>query len=199
MKGGDLRSKFDEMATRIAADDSRKVSLPQTPEAYAIALPEGFTPPADVQFAFDVNDPVLKSARDVAHKQGMSQGDFSNMLGVYAQAKIDEQVAYDAAKTENLKALGANGPQRIDAVTRWLGANFDDATVKPVLATLATTQHVTMFEKIIAKLTSQGVSNFTGSHRETPDSKPSNDEFSSWSYGEQREYQTTGKRPQRAA
>ena len=82
MKGGDLRSKFDEMATRIAADDSRRASLPQTPEAYQIALPEGFTPPADIKFSFDANDPVLKSARETAHKIGMSQGDFSNMLGI---------------------------------------------------------------------------------------------------------------------
>lgn len=34
-------------------------------------------------------------------------------------------------------------------------------------------------------------------HRVVPDNKPSNQEFDSWSFVEQREWQTTGKRPAR--
>jgi len=183
-----MRAQFDELSTFKAAEDSRRASLPQTAEAYEVKLPENFTPPAGIEFKLDLNDPLYAMAKEAAHAKGMSQGDFSDLLGLFASAKVQEAAVYETAKAENLKALGTTGPQRIDAVTRWLAANFDDATVKPVLATLATTAHVTMFEKIISKLTSQGSGTFTPQHRDMDTGKVDDATWARMSYSERKAY-----------
>ena len=176
------------MATRIAAEDSRKASLPQTPDAYEIKLPGDFQAPAGVEFSLDVNDPLYGMARQAAHAEGWTQDQFSKAIGLFATAKLQEATAYENAKTENLKALGTTGPQRIDAVTRWLAANFDEATVKPVLATMATTAHVQMFEKIIGRLTSQGAGSFTPQHRDMNTNTVDDATWERMSYGEKKAY-----------
>lgn len=188
VKGAELRAHLDELATFKAAEDSRKLTLPATPEAYQPTLPEGFTPPVGVDFKLDVNDPIIAQAQAMAHAKGWSQSDFSDALAVYANVKLNEAVQYEGAKTAALAGLGTTGPARIDAVTRWLGANFDEATVKPVLATMATTQHVVMFEKIISKLTNGGGSPFRQTGRDVDTGKVSDEQWSKMSYGEKKDY-----------
>lgn len=151
-------------------------------------LPDGFTPPAGVDFKLDVNDPLIAQARTLAHAKGWSQQDFSEALGLYAATKLNEAVQYEAAKTQALAGLGVNGPARIDAVTRWLGANFPESTVKPVLATLATTQHVEMFEKIIGKLTSQGAAPFSQRGREVDEGKLTDEQYNQLTYSQKKAY-----------
>lgn len=197
VKGADLRAHLDELATFKAAEDSRKLTLPASPEAYQLALPETFKAPDGIEVKLDPNDPMLKSAQQMAHAKGWSQSDFSDALGVVATMKANEAAAYETAKTANLAALGTKGPGRIDAVTRWLDANFGEAQVKPILATLATTAHVEVFEKIISKLTSQGSANFTQSHRVADDGKVSDEAWSKMSYSEKKAY--AEKRTGRAA
>jgi hypothetical protein len=188
VKGSDLRAHLDELTTFKAAEDSRKLTLPATPEAYQLALPEDFQAPSGIEVKLDPNDPMLKNAQAMAHAKGWSQKDFSDALGVVATMKANEAAAYEQLKTANLAALGAKGPERIDAVTRWLAANFGESKVKPVLATLATAAHVEVFESIISRLTSQGSAPFTQSHRQMPDGKVSDEAWSKMSYGEKKAY-----------
>lgn len=188
VKGAELRAHLDELATFKAAEDSRKLTLPQTPEAYQPVLPEGFTPPVGIDFKLDVNDPIIANAKAMAHAKGMSQGDFSDFLGLYATAKLNEAVTYETAKTAALAGLGTTGPQRIDAVTRWLSANFAEGTVKPVLATMATTQHVEMFEKIISKITNGGAAPFRQTGREVDTGKVDDAAWDKMSYAQKKEY-----------
>lgn len=188
VKGTDLRAHLDELATFKAADDSRRATLPATPEAYELKLPETFKAPEGIDVKLDANDPMYKTAREMAHAKGWSQSDFSDALGVVAAMKAGEAAQYETAKTANLAALGTKGPERIDAVTRWLAANFGEAEVKPVLATLATTAHVTMFEKIISKLSSQGSASFTQSHRDVDTGKLSPEAYEKLGYGEKKAY-----------
>jgi len=178
----------NEYATRIAADDSRKASLPQSPEAFEAKLPEGFKAPEGIEVKFDANDPMLKSAQAMAHAKGWSQQDFSDALGIVATMKANETAAYETAKTANLAALGAKGPERIDAVTRWLTANGSAEEVKPIIATLATTGHVTFFEKMIQKLSSQGSAGFNTNGRVVETGKVSDEAWSKMSYSEKKAY-----------
>ena len=69
------------MAARIAAEDSRKLTLPQTADAYKVELPADFKPPEGVKFAFQADDPLLSQARSVAHELGIPQEGFSKLLG----------------------------------------------------------------------------------------------------------------------
>jgi hypothetical protein len=189
VKGADLRKHIDELATFKAAEDSRRATLPQTPEAYELKLPETFKAPDGIDVKLDVNDPMFKSARELAHAKGWSQADFSDALGIVANIKATEAATYETLKAQNLEGLGAKGPERIDAVTRYLAANFPEATVKPVLATLATKAHVEMFEAFISKLASQGRgSNFTQTGRDHDTGKVTPEQYEKMSYGEKKEY-----------
>ena len=76
----------------------------------------------------------------------------------------------------------------IDAVTRWLSANFPEATVKPVLATLATSHHVEMFEKIISKLTNGGAAPFRQTGRDVDTGKVDDATWSKMSYSDKKAY-----------
>jgi hypothetical protein len=197
VKGPDLRKHLDELATFKAADDSRKLTLPATPEAYALALPEGFKAPDGIDIKLDPNDPMLKTAQSMAHAKGWSQSDFSDALGIVATMKANETAAYETAKTANLAALGAKGPERIDAVTRWLTANATEAEAKPIIATLATAGHITFMEKMIAKLSSQGTATFNQTGRDHDTGKVTDEQWSKMTYGEKKEY--AAKHGQQAA
>lgn len=197
IKGADLRKHLDELATFKAAEDSRKLSLPATPEAYQLALPEGFRAPDGIEVKLDANDPMLKDAQAMAHAKGWSQQDFSDALGVVATMKANETAAYEVAKTKNLEALGAKGPERIDAVTRWLNANGSEAEVKPIIATLATAAHVTFFEKIISKLSSQGSATFRRGGEDVDTGKVDDATWDKMSYSDKKAY--TAKHSSKAA
>lgn len=188
VKGAELRKHLDELATFKAADDSRRASLPQTAEGYELKLPDGFAAPEGIEVKLDVNDPMLKDAKAMAHAKGWSQKDFSDALGVVATMKATEAKAYETAKTKNLEALGAKGPERIDAVTRWLNANGSEAEIKPIIATLATAAHVTFFEKIISKLSSQGAANFRRGGEDVDTGKVTQEQYDKMSYGEKKAY-----------
>lgn len=188
VKGSDLRAHLDELTTFKAAEDSRKLTLPATPEAYQLALPEGFQAPEGIEVKLDPNDPMLKNAQAMAHSKGWSQKDFSDALGVVATMKANEAAAYEAAKTAALAPLGTKGPERIDAIVRILAANFTEKQAKPVIATLATPGHVEIFEWFISKMQSQGSAPFTQSHRQPPDGKVSDEAWSKMSYGEKKAY-----------
>lgn len=189
VKGADLRKHIDELATFKAADDSRRATLPQSPEAYEPTLPEGFKAPDGIDVKIDTNDPMFKSARELAHAKGWSQSDFSDALGIVAAMRAQEAASYETLKAKNLEGLGTKGPERIDAVTRYLSANFPEAVVKPVLATMATKAHVEMFESFISKLGSQGRSStFTHLGRDVDTGKVDDATWDKMSYSEKKAY-----------
>jgi hypothetical protein len=145
-----------------------QAGLPKDPNGYEIKLPEGFRPPEGMQFEINQDDPALAQFRAVAHKRGLDQETFSEALGIYASTKVEELRATNAAREDQLNKLGAAGPQRIDAIEKWLkskvgdNANIAIATLKqfPVAA------NVEMFEGIIRAFSSQGNTGFSQSGRE---------------------------------
>jgi hypothetical protein len=153
------------MATRIAADDVRRGTLPATPDAYKNDLPADFKMPAGSEYKFDATDPNLAALRSLAHEEGWTQQGYSRALGAYAAVKLAEDAAISSARTAEVGKLGATGPARIDAVTR-----FMDASGLGVLKSgLITAAQVEAWESHITKLTSQGSAAFSQSHRVPPD------------------------------
>lgn len=187
IKGAELRAHLDELATFKAAEDSRKLTLPASPDAYQVALPEGFTPPVGVAYEFDTKNPALASAQQWAHANGLSQQQFSDMLALYASNEVASVAKLETLKSEHLKGLGVNGPARIDAVTLWLTSNFGEMA-KPAIASMATTQQVEMFEKIIAKVTGQGGGGFRQTGREVDTGKVDDATYNKMSYAEKKAY-----------
>jgi hypothetical protein len=175
LKGKDLAARFTEMATRIAADDVRKGTLPQSPDAYKVELPADFKPPTGVEFKFDANDPILKQAQAWAHGAGLTQEQFQQSLGLYAAAKVGEQSQIDTARQAELTKLGPTAASRIDAVTRWMSgidasANKQDA--RALASMLVNAPIIEAFERLITKFSNQGTAPFSQQHRDnTPPGK----------------------------
>jgi hypothetical protein len=80
------------MIDRQAQDDLRKATLPATPDAYELKLPEGTKLPGDIAVQFDANDPGMVAARNWAHARGIDQQGFSEVLSICA-AHVAQQEA----------------------------------------------------------------------------------------------------------
>jgi hypothetical protein len=74
-KESDLLAALGERAEA----QSRKATLPSSPDGYAIKLPDDFQAPEGVRFEFNKADPALKAFREVAHKHGIPQAAFSDV------------------------------------------------------------------------------------------------------------------------
>jgi hypothetical protein len=153
------------MATRIAADDVRKGSLPQTAEAYKVELPADFKPPAGVEFKLDTSNPALGQLKAVAHKHGLTQDAVNELIGVYAGAEVGTEARIKTAATAEVTKLGPSGPARVDAVTRFM----DGSGLGVLKSTLVTAAQVEAWESHITKLTNQGGASFSQAHRAAPE------------------------------
>jgi len=167
LKGADLGKKFNEYATWKAAEDVRKGSLPQTPDAYKVELPADFKPPAGVDFKLDAGNPAFSQLKAVAHKHGLTQDAVNELVGVYAGERVGTDAAIAAARAAEVGKLGPSGPARVDAVTRFM----DASGLGPLKSTLVTAGQVEAMEAHITRLTTQGGAGFTQSHRVPPDTK----------------------------
>jgi hypothetical protein len=153
------------MATRIAADDVRRGALPPTPDAYKVDLPSDFKAPAGVEFKLDATNPALGAVKTFAHKHGLTQDAVTELIGIYAGNEVGTEARVAEGRKAEVAKLGATGPARVDAVTR-----FMDASGLGVLkSSLITAAQVEAWESHITKLTSQGSAAFSQSHRVPPD------------------------------
>jgi hypothetical protein len=181
-------SDLAAMLARQSLEDLRAATRPASPEAYEAKLPADLTLPGGQTYTFNQNDPSLVAARNLAHSKGWSQGDFSEALGIFASHIAGEQAALAERSQQEITKVGANGPQRVDAVSRWITGMVGEADAKPIRATIVTDAHVRFYETIMNKLTSQGGASFSQSHRAPPD----NDKipgFDNMSFAQQRHAQ----------
>lgn len=166
----DLRER-DELKAFKATEDSRRLTLPQKPEEYKIALPEDFKPPEGVTFELNAADPRAPLLQTFAHKHGLTQAQLSELIAIDAGSKVHEQAQIATAKQAEVSKLGTTGPARVDAVIAWLkGTGGPDAEIlckvldyAPVAAT------VMAFERMMQRFSSQGGSGFTQNGRTQPD------------------------------
>jgi hypothetical protein len=159
------------MMERQALDDLRKATVPTTPQDYRLAIPDGMKLPGDVDFRFDEagNKAAFDAARAWAHGKGMSQSDFSEMLGLYASQEAQQHAALAERSRQEIAKVGINGPQRVDAVSRWITGMIGEADAAPVKATIVTDAHLRFYETIMHKLQSQGGASFSQAHRAAPE------------------------------
>jgi hypothetical protein len=159
------------MLDRQSQDDLRKATVPATPQDYKLAIPETMQLPGGVQFKFDEvgNKAAFDAARAWAHNKGFSQSDFSEMLGLYASQEAQQHVALAELSRREIAKAGANGPQRVDAVGRWITGTVGEADAKPIRATIVTDAHLRFYEKLMQREISQGGASFSQQHRAAPD------------------------------
>jgi hypothetical protein len=161
------------MLDRQAQEDLRKATIPPTAADYKLALPENFVAPGDVQFRFDEagNKATFDAAKAWAHSRGLSQHDFSEMMGIYASHVAQQEAALAAISRAEIAKAGVNASQRVDAVAKWLTAEMGETDAKPIRATICTDAHLRFYERMMQRISSQGAASFSQSHRVPPDNK----------------------------
>jgi hypothetical protein len=113
--------------------------------------------------------PIEIDPRPWAHNRGMSQSEFSEMIGLYASHTANTEAMLAERSRQEIAKVGINAPQRVDAISKWLTGMVGEADAKPIRATIVTDAHVRFYETIMNKLTSQGGASFSQSHRVPPD------------------------------
>lgn len=167
-KWDDFGKHYAEVITRDAAEQIRRNALPAKPEDYKVELPKDFVVPQGVEFKFDDTNPALANARAAAKDMGLSQDQFSKLLGIYASEQVTQKQNYGTwAKAEQEK-LGANGPARVTAIEQYLAGKLGPATAKLMMAGVAAAGQVEGWEKLISGSVSQGAAPFSQAHRDAP-------------------------------
>jgi hypothetical protein len=165
-------AELASMMDRQAQEDLKRATLPSAPDAYKAELPIDLKLPGGIEYKFNDADPSMVAARNWAHGKGLSQGEFSEVLGIYASHVAGEQAALAARASAEVAKAGVNAPQRVDAVTKWITGEMGEADAAPIRATIVTDAHLRFYEKIMNKISSQGTASFSQSHRAAPDSSP---------------------------
>jgi hypothetical protein len=168
--------KFEVSETELAAmmdrqsqEDLRAATRPASAEAYEARLPADLKLPGGQEYKFDVNDPSLIAARNLAHAKGWSQSDFSEALGIFASHIAGQEAQLAERSRAEIEKAGVNAPQRVAIVGRWITAEVGEADARPIRATIITDAHLRFYEKLMNKISSQGAASFSQSHRVPPD------------------------------
>ncbi len=169
VKFPELLDRLNGLTAREAELDSRLAQAPEKPDGYKVELPEGFEMPEGMEFKPDPDNPLTKPAMEWAHKHGLSQAAFSELVAMQAQAQLrDNQATKEFYETETAERLGERAPQRRKAVETWVGTklagNKDVAQFAKQM--LADPLAVLMFENVM-KMT-QGVSTQPRTGNEEP-------------------------------
>jgi hypothetical protein len=160
-------AELASMMDRQSQDDLRKATLPPTPDAYELKISEGAKLPGNAEFKFDGNDPSMVAAKNWAHARGLDQGAFSEMLTLYASHVAGQNAVIAERSQLEIAKAGANAPQRVDAVGKWITGEMGEADAAPIRATLVTDAR--FYEKLMQKVSSQGTASFSQSHRTAPE------------------------------
>ncbi len=194
-KGKEFAEHLNAQSARLAAEDSRRLALPQTPEAYKIELPADFKAPQGIDFKFDDADPLLAQARGVMHDidQGKLSGQeaFSKLLGLYAGAQVNSEAEVQTARAAEMAKLGPTSTARVTAIETFFSAVLGSAEDgKAVSSRMFTAADVARMEKVVAKFASQGTASFSQQHRDHSVNKVTPEQYEKMSYSERKDYAT---------
>jgi hypothetical protein len=144
----------------------RRAAVPADPSQYKIELPKDLVMPAGVEWRFNEADPALAAARSWSHAQGLSQDQFSSLLGQYVSMEALKESTYRGAMKRELDALGANATMRVTALQTWLDGLVGPDIAKHMKAGMFSARIVEGYELMAKKFSSQGVASFRQDGRE---------------------------------
>lgn len=157
---------FRDLTAFKAAEDSRKLTLPQKPEDLKLTLPKDFKAPEGIEFVPNENDPVLPQARAFALKHGLSQEGWAELVALHAAGQIGTQQGIKTAKEAEVAKLGPTGTARKTAVDTYLVATLGEELGKEMSRFTYTAKQIEGWEKLMANARNQGNGTFTPQHRE---------------------------------
>jgi hypothetical protein len=195
-KFGDLElsgAEIRDLLAHKAETDLRKAQVPATPGEYKIELPKDMVLPDGAKFTLAAaNDPTkgpaIQAVQDWALRNNLSQGQFSELLGLYAASQSREQIMIGKAAAAEVAKLGVSGPARVDAITMFLRGRYGETAARPMLNTLLTESQVRIWEDIITRSTNGGAGGFSQRGRDPNDGRVDQATYDKMSYGQQKEY-----------
>jgi hypothetical protein len=159
-------TEFADLMKFKGETELRKAAVPSDPTGYKVELPADTVMPPGMEWKFNEADPALAVARAWAHKTGLTQPQFAELLGQYAGMEAAKESTYRAAMKRELDALGANATMRVTALQTWLDGVVGPDIAKHMKAGMFSAKIVEGFEKIANKMTSQGAASFRQDGRE---------------------------------
>jgi hypothetical protein len=185
------------LAAFKAADDARRLTLPK-PGEYRLEFGKDFVLPQSTEWRWDEASPLLGQVREFANSAGLTQDQFSRLLGIHAASRIGEDMAFAEARAAEVRALGDSANQRVDAVKTWLKAMAPDhfAGLARVLDMAPSAATVRGLEVLMQRHVSQGSASWSGANREPHiPGKLSDAEYGKLTYGERLEYASKFPQP----
>lgn len=141
---GKPKVDLGDLAALKAQQAERAAQIPADPAGYKADLPEG------VGFKVDANDPLLGEARAWAHKEGLTQAQFSGILTLRAKMAQAEAAAGQAAIQAEIGKLGDKAAARIDTVTGFLKGRLPAGQFDAIRAATTTAAGVEALESLMA-------------------------------------------------
>jgi hypothetical protein len=178
LKVGEREVSRAELAAFLKTRDDAGENAPQLPAAaaadFVVELPADFRLPEGLDFELDPAHPDVTLAREVALDAGLSQPQFSKMLGLHATIEARKEQHIQQQLGAELQALGGDGvgPDRVAAVTQGLRGLVGDEGAMALVSNMITRRQVSAYETLLRKVTSQGAGSFSQSHRADPEPPP---------------------------
>ena len=185
---------YATMAARVAAEDVRRATLPDSPDKYEVKLPADFKMPEGLSYQIDDKSPLIPQLRqlvfDVDHGKVSGQEAMSRGLALLAGNAAQERARVDAFFSDAMTKLGASGPVRLDAADRFFKAYLGETDGKMLMNAMGNAVALPLLEKMISKITGEGKGSFTATGREPPQApgRVPEDVYSKWSADEKMAY-----------
>jgi hypothetical protein len=125
-----------------------------------------------------------------AHNRGLSQAEFSDVLGIYAAREARQAAVFQAAAAKQVELLGSTATMRVTAVETFLRGQLGDQLAGKMRPMIVTAAIVEGFEALARKFASQGSASFTQSHRVPQDAsgRVSDEAYAAMSHSERQQY-----------
>jgi hypothetical protein len=147
--------------TRDAAEQSRRLALPQSAADVKLELPKDFQLPQGMEFKLDPSKPEYGKLQAAAVKHGLSPEAISDIVAIHAETVVGSETTISAAHQAEIAKLGANGPARVTALETFFTGLVGSDGAKQIKNMAVTASLVQALEGVAAKFASQGVASFS--------------------------------------
>lgn len=139
--------------------NSKMKDFTGAPDSYELSLSEEISEKmAELDIAFDTEDPLFSEFQEVAKDMGMSQEGFNKMMGVFASVRMSEDQARAEQLQDELKGLGDAAEQRINNVLSWASKNLGEDQMEAFKGLAQTAEQFQVIESLISMTRSAPVS-----------------------------------------
>jgi hypothetical protein len=180
----------DAIAERAEAQ-SRRATLPANAADYRAELSPNFVPPEGIKFEINKSDLRLKAAAEFAHKYGLGQEAYSELIGIGVSGEIGAAQRNGQLRDVNMRQLGPAAPQRVEAVATWLTARagVEGKAMGNFLRQNPAAPMVKAMEALMRQFSNQGDTAYSPQHREVEDTSGKIPGYENMSFVERRVHQ----------